>query len=368
MQCFINSTGAFLPGAAVSNHEMERFLGSLEGESEVKDKILKMNGIAARHYAQDEWQQATHDVYELGAEAAVRCLQNASNGDEHFDPASISYLAAGTTYSPLAAPGYASLLHNRLAQRNCLNHPVEIGSHSGICSSAANALVSGIRAVAGGFHKSALCVAGEHASEILKSSVIRPIDDRSEHENIRNSRWFMSVFLRFMLSDGGGAFLLQNQANPNGASFQVNWTHSASFANETPLCMKLENRSELLSQDISVLSKYLLNCGSNFLRDALDKQHDTLDSHSIILPHISSFFFRRKMEKVIANHCADPNNPVPYWSNLATVGNTGSASMFIMLDEYLRTHKLKQDEKLLLFVPESGQFNFVLISLTAVLP
>ena len=46
--------------------------------------------------------------------------------------------------------------------------------------------------------------------------------------------------------------------------------------------------------------------------------------------------------------------------------NTGAASIFIMLDEYIKTQPVKVGDRLLLFVPESGQFNYVLISLTVV--
>ena len=61
-----------------------------------------------------------------------------------------------------------------------------------------------------------------------------------------------------------------------------------------------------------------------------------------------------------------PNREVPYWTNLRTAGNTGAASIFIMLDEYLKTKAVASGDRLLLFVPESGQFNYVLISLTVV--
>lgn len=366
MRCYITRTGSYLPGPAISNDEMDLYLGSLDGEAEVKEKILTMNGIVSRHYAQDQQQQATHDVYDLGTKAVANCLTD-HDGDR-ISAGDITMLAAGTTYAPLAAPGYTSILHSRLQQQDILQKPVEICSHAGICSSAANALVSAIRAVASDHHDKALVVGAEHASEILKSSVIQPVDDRHEFENVRNSRWFMSVFLRFMLSDGSGAFLLENRPSVSGPSFEINWTHSQSFAHEAPLCMKLENRSALLSQDVGILSRYLVSCGGQFLANALARHDETLDSHALVLPHISSFFFRRKMEKVIANHCIDPKQSVPFWSNLATAGNTGTASMFVMLDEYVRTQSLTNGEKLLLFVPESGQFNFVLISLTVRLP
>ena len=360
MHCYITRAASYLPGPAVENDDMQLHLGSLDGEAEVRDTVLSMNGIVRRHYAQDEQQQRTHDVYDLGAHAAQTCLT------EDAEAVAITYLAVGTTYSPLAAPGFASILHHRLRERNCMNYPVEVSSHAGICSSAATAMVAAIRAVTTAQHSSALCVGAEHASEVLKASVIRLVDDRDQHTNLRKSRWFMSVFLRFMLSDGTGAFLLQNRPNPNKLSLRVNWTHSLSFAHETPMCMKLDNRTALLSQDVSVLSRHLFPSATKFLTSALESNGDTLDSYTVILPHMSSFFFRRKLERVIANHSRDPQHPVPYWTDLATAGNTGAASIFIMLDHYLQQYEICDGERILLFVPESGQFNFVMISLTAV--
>ena len=39
------------------------------------------------------------------------------------------------------------------------------------------------------------------------------------------------------------------------------------------------------------------------------------------------------------------------------IGNTGSASIYIMLDEFMRTHRLASGEKILCYVPESGRFS-----------
>ena len=199
MPCYITHTASFLPGSAVENNNINRFLGKLDGEEGISQQILKMNGIKQRYYAQDENQRASHDVYGLGKEA-VSYLSKLT------DCGKATYLSAGTTYSPLAAPGYSSLLHSRLSDAGVLKSPVEISSHAGICSSSSTALISAVRAVKGGDHKEAICVGAEHASEVLKTSKIRPIDDRESHENVRDSQWFMSVFLRFMLSDGAERF------------------------------------------------------------------------------------------------------------------------------------------------------------------
>ena len=359
MKCYINQTGRFLPGDPVHNQDLPDFLGTLEGESETREKILRMNGIESRHYALNRNQEATHDLYDLGRLAAEACLGETSELANE-----ISYLSAGSTNAPLVGPGLSTLLHDRLAKAGRLNGPVEVNSNSGICTASGQALVNGIRAVSSGEHRSALAIGVEQPSEILKSSAIPVPSDREQYEDIRESEWFMSVFLRSMLSDGAGAMLLEDSPRKDGVSLRVDWTFSRSFANETPLCMKLDGRSRLLTQDVQILSKYLRPCVRQVMSEAFERQQEDLSSYRWVLPHISSFFFRRQLVGTLRQMCM--GEPVESWTNLATAGNTGAASIYVMLDEFLKTKTLQDGEKVLLFIPESGQFNFVIISLTVV--
>jgi|TARA_B110000037_G_scaffold33898_2_gene41015 3-oxoacyl-[acyl-carrier-protein] synthase-3 len=197
--------------------------------------------------------------------------------------------------------------------------------------------------------------------------VIVPPENRAEHtESLTKSKWFMSVFLRSMLSDGAGAFLLEDRPSENGISYQVNWTHSQSFAHEAPLCMSLESRSLLLSQDVSILAEHLGPCVHKIAGTAMEKNNDSLSSYQTILPHLSSFYFKRHLLGVFEEMC--DGNQIPHWTNLETHGNTGAASIYIMLDEFTRTQLPRNGDRIMLFIPESGQFNFVLISLTAIVP
>lgn len=357
--CYLTRTSSYLPGPTIGNDEMELYLGQIEGEEEVKRSVLRMNGITGRHYAQDNRQRATDDVYGLAANA----VQGVFDSDQ---VPLVSFLSAGTTYAPLAGPGIATVLHHRLRSSGILNYPVEISSHGGICTSSAAAFVGAIRAVQTGQHAAAISVGTEHASEVLKSNVLEPVDDRKQHRDLKRSQWFMSVFLRFMLSDGAGAFLFQDKPSRSGLSLRVDWTHSMSFAHSTELCMQMESRNALLSQDVSILSRHLFNSSREFLKNAMNKHGESLDQYRVVLPHLSSFFFRRRMERIMQEHVRNPENQVAYWTNLATVGNTGSASIFLMLDQYIREHQLAHGDRVLLFVPESGQFNYVMVSLTAV--
>ena len=57
-----------------------------------------------------------------------------------------------------------------------------------------------------------------------------------------------------------------------------------------------------------------------------------------------------------------------WYTNLYERGNTGCASIFIMLDEFIRTRRLKAGEKILCMVPESGRFNCAYMQLTVIDP
>jgi 3-oxoacyl-[acyl-carrier-protein] synthase-3 len=57
-----------------------------------------------------------------------------------------------------------------------------------------------------------------------------------------------------------------------------------------------------------------------------------------------------------------------WFSNLETRGNTGSASIFIALEEAWHSGRFAPGETVLLAVPESGRFSFAFAHLTVVAP
>lgn len=359
MFAYITATGSFLPGEPVDNDSIGEYLGSIEGEERVRRQVLAVNGIRTRHYALDTDQRETFDVYELAALAAQACL------DGYTPRQPISYLSAGTTHAPFSGPGISSILHSHLAGRNLVARSVEINSNSGICTASATAMVNAVRSIKAGSHDTALCIGAEQSTQALKSSAFRVIRDTEMMErDLKRSQWFMSIFLRFMLSDGAGAWLIESNPREGQACFQVNWTHARSYAHETPLCMHYDNRTARLSQDVDILSKYLLACAEKFVVDALATHRERLDDYQVILPHLSSHYFLGRMERVIRGLCQDKSAVPRWWTNLSTAGNTGAASIFVMLDHFARTQSLQDGDRLLLFIPESGQFNFVMISLT----
>jgi 3-oxoacyl-[acyl-carrier-protein] synthase-3 len=283
-ESYITRTGSYLPGDPVDNESIDQYLGKVIGETRVRRMILKANGIRTRHYALDKKQNATHSLYELAAEAVKDCLSQDRNS------LNINYLSAGSTHTPLLAPGLSSLLHDQLSKDQVVNHPLEINSNSGICSSGAQALVNAVRAVKSGDAHAAICVGVEQSSVGLKSSAFHPTYDiRAILRDVKTSRWFMSVFLRFMLSDGAGACLLEQQPRAQGLSLKVDWTYSRSFANQAPLCMKLQSSPLVLSQDVTILARYMAPLSKKVVEGALCEHGERLDSYTMVLPHLSSY-------------------------------------------------------------------------------
>ena len=83
------------------------------------------------------------------------------------------------------------------------------------------------------------------------------------------------------------------------------------------------------------------------------------------LCHYSSHYFRGKLAGLL--EMAGAMIPAERWyTNLYEKGNTGCAAMFIMLDDFLRSGRLKPRQTVFCVVPESGRFTVAYMKLTAV--
>ena len=83
------------------------------------------------------------------------------------------------------------------------------------------------------------------------------------------------------------------------------------------------------------------------------------------LPHISSLYFA----PILARTLDEIGFPIPaerWFTNLVSKGNTGSASPYIMLDELIRSGRIRPGQRLLMYVPESGRFSSGFVFLEAV--
>ena len=83
------------------------------------------------------------------------------------------------------------------------------------------------------------------------------------------------------------------------------------------------------------------------------------------LPHYSSQYFREPLRQQLQD--IDFAIPEERWfTNLASRGNTGAASFYIMLEELFSSDRLHKGNRILGFIPESGRFSVGWLLLTVV--
>jgi len=118
-----------------------------------------------------------------------------------------------------------------------------------------------------------------------------------------------------------------------------------------------------LKQDVKILDEHIVVKATESIRLAFEKNEKIASDVDYFLPHISSYYFEDKLKKGIKDEGLDI--PEKSWfTNLENVGNVGSASIYIMLEELMNSGKLNKGEKIVLFVPESGRFSYSISHLT----
>ena len=368
MNAYLTSTGAFLPGPPIDNSEIEDYLGLVEGKpSRLKARILKANGIQTRHYAIDRAQRTTLSNAQMAVSAATQCMD-----DSPIPVRSVGMLSCATTQGDMVVPGFGSMVQAGLGIP-----AVELLTTHGICSSTVMALKAAANSLRLGEHRSALVVASELASRLLKNT-------RYEAAGGWEAMDFNSEFLRWMLSDGAGACLLESV--PRGRCLRIDWIRSFSHADAFPVCMGIGAPTDtrdtrtwqdfstyaqaeaagalLIKQDVRLL-ELMVKLGVDGALRLIEEGVLVNQDVDHFLCHYSSHHFRGKIADLLVMSGA--SIPEDRWfTNLYTRGNTGAASILIMLDEFLRDGRAAPGDKILCMVPESGRFNTAYMHFTAV--
>lgn len=364
---FISGVGHYLPGPKINNDEMDEFIGLVNKQSaRIKKKILAENGIISRHYGIKSDGSSRHSMAEMGAEATRRALQNAN-----LEVSDIDFLATGTVSGDVIVPGFSNMLQAELEAP-----PLETLSINGICASGMSAFKMAAQQIDRGDSKVAAVNASEFPSRMFKKC-------RFERSNEVD---FGSHFLRWMLSDGSGTFVLTDKPR-SSLSLKVKWIHNKSFSGDFPTCMAIgfdktntgksyldlesmtqaeEQSHFFLRQDIRLLPN-IFEVGFSEYLSLIEKKVFNPMKVDHFLAHYSSEKFSGTIKELMRK--SDVFIPEDRWfSNLTTSGNMGAASIFVMLSEFLAQKNVKAGEQILMFVPESGRFSVSFAMLEVVGP
>ena len=367
---YITKASKYLPNTPIDNDQMEVFLGEInETASKAKRIVLRNNGITTRYYALDTQGNPTH------TNADLTCLAIEGLLDTHFKAADIQVLSCGTSTPDCLLPSHAAMVHGLLKGSGA----VELNSSAGVCNSGMNALKFAYLSVKSGNSTNAVCTGSERVSSWLRAnkyeSEIQSLTLLQEQPILA----FKKDFLRFMLSDGAGALRLESKPHPTDRSLQILWMEAHSYAHQLEACMYagcekqsdgslkawsdyspeqwLEQSIFSIKQDVKLLNENILVKGAESMQAALNKHTLSPDEITYFLPHISSLYFKDRLYDELKKVGIDI--PLERWFlNLPKVGNVGSASPYLMLEELFNSQKLQKGDTLLLSVPESGRFSY----------
>lgn len=375
MSAFITSLGHFLPGEPISNDCIEDYLGKINGRpSRVKQRILNSNGIQQRYYALDRNQQPTYHNSQMAALA----IRNALSSTD-LAASEIELLCAATTWADLLVPGFASMVHGELPELP----PLEAVTTHGVCCAGVAALKYAAAQVQAGEKRTAIAVASEQPSRLFRHTQFEATGAIQAGQSLP----FDTEFLRWMLSDGAGAMVLQNRPNLLGLSLKIEWIELMSHASVYPVCMyagttnttgtqswmdypsyvaAAEAGTIHLKQNIRLLEK-VMQLGVEGWLQLIEQGQIQPDDVDWLLCHYSSHFFRGQIIELLEkSNCLIPESK--WFTNLYTRGNTGCASIYLMLEELFHSGKLQPGQKIFCFVPESGRFTIAYMLLTVVGP
>lgn len=376
-EVYINRAAHFFPNNPVSNDEMESYLGLINGKpSKSRGIVLRNNGIKSRYYALEKGGKATHTNAQM-VSLAVRKLFK-SNPEELK---SIQLLTCGTSSPDQVMPAHGIMVHGWLPETGA----IEVLTPAGNCCAGLQALKFAYLSIKCGDVQTAVSAGSERTSRLMCADSFK--EEARNLASIEDNPYlaFEKDFLRWMLSDGAGAFLVSDKKNEDGVSLRIEWMESASYAHLVDTCMyqgsdklpdgTLQSYMEYtaeeitgksifaMKQDVKLLDKYIVELGYETLKNIIDKKGLKISELDFFLPHISSEFFRKK----IAAKLEEKGTGIPqekWFSNLSQVGNVGAGSVYLMIDELLNTDRLQKGQKLLLMVPESARFAYVYAYLT----
>ena len=380
MEVYINDIAAFLPNDPVTNDEIEDVLGKIHAvRSRVKAMVLKNNGIRTRYYAID---RKTGNLNYTNAQLTAEAVRKLKPYDG-FSINDIQCLCSGTSMADVIAPGHGLMVAGELKMNPC-----EVISTSGICLCGITSLKAAYANVALGLSENAVATGSELASSLLRSNFFEHLPGDPDLKN-RPILSFESDFLRWMLSDAAGAVFLSPKKNVDSISLRLDWIENISFAGQMDTCMyagglknedgtvtgwrqlsslalALEKNYFALKQDTELLGEHIIRLTVNEgLSRTVKRRNITASDINWFLPHYSSEYFRDKVYDAMV----ETGFSIPYerwFTNLAYKGNTGSASIYVILEELFHSGRLKKDEKILCYIPESGRFSVAYMLLSVV--
>lgn len=353
----LTGTGSYLPGNPITIDEVDNYLGELtEAPKKIQKWLHRMKNLMKEmlevdyyHFAiNPETREFTDDNITMSVKAARQAIEKAGIKAEDIDL--IVYGSAHQDQMPTASV--------RIQEALGIEQCGEMSIHAN-CTSAYKALL-----IAGDFIKS-----GRYRNALVLSSSMSSSELRAEYYNqpiVKKEE----LFLRYFLSDGAGALVLQAADEKKDGLF-VEHTYMESVGGKKPSAMLNKRPAYWMNpkKEFELGYHHLAQMFNEQLRTHFHDEDGSvflkglkrmLNKYPINLSELKYFqvnFPSKHISELIMDECDELGIPRDtLYTKMATMGYVGPPMAFISIDKIVREENLIHNDLILSFVTEVSKF------------
>ncbi|UCG27635.1 MAG: 3-oxoacyl-ACP synthase III family protein [Bacteroidales bacterium] len=353
----LTGTGSYLPGNRISIDEVDHYLGELTDApvriqkwlGRMKILMKEMLEVEYYHFAIDpDTREFTDDNITMSVKSAMHALEMAS-----LSPEDIDLIIYGSAHQD-QMPTTSVRIQEALGIEKC----GELSVHAN-CTSAYKGVLLAYDLLKSGRYKNALVISSSMSSSEMRAEYYN-------QELVRKEE----VFLRYFLSDGAGALLLQSDPDP-GEGFFLENAYMESIGGKKPASMFNQRPAYWMNPKDEYHKGYhhLAQMFNEQIRTHFHEEDGSvffkglkrmLKLYPVDLNNIRFFqvnFPSRHISELVMDECEKLGiNRDRLYSKMATMGYVGPPMVFICMDRILREEKMEKNDIVLSFVTEVSKF------------
>jgi 3-oxoacyl-[acyl-carrier-protein] synthase III len=353
----VAGSGSFLPGKPIPTAEVDRYLGELTNAPEkirkwltrIRPLITELLEVEYYHFAIDPvTRKFTEDNITMSVKAAKEAMADAGLNAGDIDL--IVYGSAHQDQMPTASV--------RIQEALGIEQCAEISVHAN-CTSAYKALLLGADLIRNGRYRTALVISsGISSSELVAEYYNQPIVKKEE------------LFLRYFLSDGASAIILQAAEECIDGLF-VEYNFIESIGGKKPSAMGNRRPAYYMNprEEFELGYHHLAQMFQEELRENFHDPDGSvflkglkrmLAKHPVNPDKIKFFqvnFPSKHISELIMDECAGigiARNTL--YSKMSTMGYIGPPMALLCLDKIRKEEILEKGDVILSFVTEVSKF------------
>ena len=353
----LTGSGSFLPGEPIPASEVDHYLGELKDAPEkirkwmgrIRELMKEMLEVEFYHFAIDpQTRRFTEDNVTMSVKAATAAIRDAG-----LQPEDIELIVYGSAHQH-QMPTASVRIQESLGIEQC----AELSIHAN-CTSAYKALMVGTDMIRNGRYNNALVLSSSmSSSELIAEYYNQPIVKKEE------------LFLRYFLSDGASALVLQRAPEKKQGLF-VNHTYIESIGGKKPSAMG-NKRPAYWMNPREEFEKGYHHLAQLFQEQLRENFHDAdgsvflkglkrmLASYPIDISRLKYFqvnFPSKHISELIMDECQYLGiSRETLYTRMSTMGYTGPPMAFICLDKIRREENLNDGDIIMSFVTEVSKF------------